>query len=227
MHERTLAVREKKAGPPTPFITISRQAGAGGVTVADHVATRLNEGPETAVAPPWIVFDKNLARMVAEEHDLSEKIRRRLGPAAAREFRDLIDDLLGVDPSSHRLVARTSWTILRLATLGHAIIVGRGGSVVTRRVPGGFHVRLIASPENRIAHIMQYDGLSRARARAAMHEEDRARQSFMNYFDEDIESARLYDVIINTDHLSAGETARLIVEGLRDKKRSLFPAEGS
>jgi cytidylate kinase len=216
-----------RSGPPAPFITISRQAGAGGVTVADAVAARMNEGRETTTSTAWIVFDKNLARMVAEEHDLSEKIRRQLGQAAAAEIRNPLDDLLGVDPSSHRLVARTSWTILRLASLGSAIIVGRGGSVVTRKLPGGFHVRLIASPENRIAHIMQYEALSRARARAAMLEEDRARQSLMNYFDEDIDDPLLYDVVINTDHLTGEETARLIVHGLRGRERATIHPAGS
>jgi len=227
MHERTVCVRERKAGPPALFITISRQAGAGGVTVADGVAARLNEGSEADTSPPWIVFDKNLARMVAEEHDLSEKIRRQLGQPTAPKSRNMLDDLLGADPSSHRLVARTSWTILRLASLGRAIIVGRGGSVVTRKLPGGLHVRLIASPENRIAHIMQYDGLSRARARAAMLAEDRARQSLMNYFDEDIDNPRLYDLLINTDDLSGEETVGLIVEGLRRKESTASPPEGS
>jgi cytidylate kinase len=58
-----------------------------------------------------------------------------------------------------------------------------------------------------------------------MHQEDRARQSFLNYFDEDIENARLYDVVLDTDDLSAEDTAGLIVEGLRDRQRSMLPSE--
>ena len=40
-----------------PFITISRQAGAGGTTVAGHLAEFLNQDVVGSDAVPWTVFD--------------------------------------------------------------------------------------------------------------------------------------------------------------------------
>ena len=56
-----------------PVITISRQSGAGGMTIADEVANYLNARlPRHGV--PWTVFDKNLVQKVIEAHELPEKL---------------------------------------------------------------------------------------------------------------------------------------------------------
>ena len=56
-----------------PFVTISRQAGAGGRSTADEMAKLLNE----RLAPPdksdWTIFDRNLLEVVVEQHELPEE----------------------------------------------------------------------------------------------------------------------------------------------------------
>ncbi|MHC4470642.1 MAG: hypothetical protein ACYTDY_15195 [Planctomycetota bacterium] len=48
-----------------------------------------------------------------------------------------------------RLLGKSNRTILHLATMGNAIIVGRGANIVTRRLEGGIRVRLVGTPRLR------------------------------------------------------------------------------
>ena len=51
-------------------ITISREVGAGGRTIAELLGQRLTAAEKTPAASPWIVFDANLAKQVLEDYNL-------------------------------------------------------------------------------------------------------------------------------------------------------------
>ena len=56
-----------------PFVTLSRQAGAGAETVARVLAEKLNANlPKDA--QPWTVFDKNLVAKMLEDADLPQEL---------------------------------------------------------------------------------------------------------------------------------------------------------
>src|SRR5690349_6834061 len=55
-------------GPAVPFVTISRQAGAGGRTLAMGLAARLNERDPGDV--PWTVWDNELVERVVSKYHL-------------------------------------------------------------------------------------------------------------------------------------------------------------
>jgi len=204
-----------------PFITLSRQAGAGGVKLGELVVTRLNERADATRRSSWTVFDENLVQAVVEEHQLPESVVKYMREDGPSEIQDILEELFGLHPSTHRLVAKTSRTMLRLASLGHVVIVGRAGNVVTRALPGGFHVRLVGSAKRRLAHVVKYDDLNEEDARQALLEEDGARKSYMKkYFDRDIDDPLLYDMVVNSDHFRPEEAARLIVEGWKSKVAS-------
>jgi len=44
---------------------------------------------------------------------------------------------------------------VRLLSAGHTIIVGRGGNLVSRRLPGGIHIRLTAPLEVRVKRMAE------------------------------------------------------------------------
>ena len=51
-------------------ITISREVGAGGRTVAELLGQRFTAAEKTPAPSPWVVFDANLAKQVLEDHKL-------------------------------------------------------------------------------------------------------------------------------------------------------------
>src|SRR5579862_168745 len=133
-----------KPGSPLPAITISRECGAGAVGVANIIAETLNAHRKGEESPPWTVFDRNLAERVLVEHELSPRVARFMPEDVTAELKAAFEEFLGLHPSNWTLLQYTNETILRLARAGNAIIVGRGGNVVTRTLNNVFHVRLVA-----------------------------------------------------------------------------------
>jgi len=68
----------------------------------------------------------------------------------------IVEEVLKLHPSGWTLAEHTTKTILRLGGLGHVIVVGRGGNVITARLPNVFHVRLVAPLAMRIKHTAEY-----------------------------------------------------------------------
>lgn len=201
-----------KSFGPRPFITISRQAGAGGITIGNLLGEYLREHDECITCEcPWTVFDRNLVHRVVEDHELSEKIMEYMSEDNASEISDTLEDLFGLHPSRWILVHKTAATILRLAEMGHVILVGRGANVITAGLPGGFHVRLIGSVRKRVEHLQEYYGLPAAEASVFLKREDKGRKQYLKkYFGKDIEDPLLYHLVIDTDRLSYEETAKII-----------------
>ena len=83
-----------------------------------------------------------------EEHSLPKSLARFMPEDRISEVSDTMDELFGLHPPSWDLVHKTSETILHLAQLGHVIIIGRGAKVITAKLDGVLHVRLVGSEGN-------------------------------------------------------------------------------
>jgi hypothetical protein len=69
---------------------------------------------------------------------------------------EVVEELLGLHPSRWTLVQHTTKTILKLVSLGHAVIVGRGSHVITARLPNVLHIRLVAPFSTRLRYFIDY-----------------------------------------------------------------------
>jgi cytidylate kinase len=212
-----------------PSITISREAGSGAVTIAQLLVERLN-----ALTPPsqgstgWAVFDRNLANQVLIDHELPEKLERFMVEDSRLPVESIVEELLGLHPTPWIFVQQTTKTILRLAGLGRAIIVGRGGEVITSRLPYVFHVRLVAPLEKRIEHASRYYKLSPAEAAKMVKEADHARRRYLRrYFDADVNDPLLYDLVVNTHTLGHGRSAEVIAHAAMEHYQDFLRTEES
>jgi cytidylate kinase len=205
------APREGAAGPKSA-ITISRQSGCGAHVVAQKLARYL-QTHSPADAPPWTIFDRNLVEKVLEDHHLPERLARFMPEDRVLEIDDIMDEIFGLHPPSWTLVQKVSETILRLAELGHAIILGRGGNVLTAKLPHMLHVRMVASLDRRIEHMQHFEELTRKEAVDRIQREDLGRERYLRkHFGKDIADPLLYHLVINTDLVSLDNAARLIGE---------------
>jgi len=212
---RAYFVSQKDRAPLTgpahlPFITLSRQAGAGAETVAHLLAEKLNANlPKDA--QPWTVFDKNLITKVLEDADLPQEIAKHVQEDKDTTVKALVGELLGLHPSMWTIFHHTSDTILKLARLGRCIIVGRGAEIITAKLPGGTHIRLVAPEATRLAHLKKHFGLDDKAAAKYLHEHDEGRRRYVKTnFDKNIEDPLLYHAILNTGLLTFPQTADLI-----------------
>jgi hypothetical protein len=97
------AIPEKAHLPMSLTITISREAGAGGTTIAGMVADRLTAAG-SASSTPWAVFDSNLAKQVLGDHKLSPRLEAFMTEEAKLPIEEIVEEVLGLHPSRWTMV---------------------------------------------------------------------------------------------------------------------------
>lgn len=193
-----------------PFVTISRQAGAGAESVAKILAEKLN-AKSAKDAQPWTVFDKNLITKVLEDQNLPQEIAKHVREDKDTTVQALVGELLGLHPSMWTIFHHTSDTILKLARVGRCIIVGRGACVITAKLKRGVHVRLVAPESVRLAHLKSRFDMDDKAAQHFLHDQDAGRRRYIKTnFDKDIDDPLLYDAVLNTALLGFDRTAEIL-----------------
>lgn len=203
--DRTIRLDESAppAGQLGDFITISREAGAGGGRVAELVGKKLG----------WEVLDKTLLDRVAERCRLP---RESLTPVDETSH-NWAYDVLGPWLDSHvvsqdKYVTHLSRVFTAAARRGNVVFVGRGAQFVMPR-DRGLAVRIIASEKYRVELLMERESVDAQQARRIMKEMDRGRCQFAQFFfHHDISDPHLYDMILNVERLGPPRVAQQIVD---------------
>ena len=199
-----------------PFITISRQSGSGGTTLARMLARQLNKDAPRDVF--WQIFEGNLTEMMLKANHLPPRIGRFLPEGHISEVTASVGELVGLHPSLWDLVQKTNETIENLARAGNSILVGRGANFATAAIPGGFHVRLVAPPLHRAHYIADLYGISEKDALAFNAKRDSARRRYVkDTFSANVDDPSVYDLTINTASLSFPDAAKLIADHLHSQ----------
>jgi cytidylate kinase len=209
---------------PRPFVTISRQAGAGGRRLAEAIVRALES--EKGAPPPsgWQVFDQELCTNVTDDPKLKVLLANLLDERYHSEAEDYISQLLLRTSPQRQVLGRVFETVRKLAMAGKAVLVGRAGVVITRDLPCGVHVRLVAGPDTRVQSVMRRFGLTAVGTEKEIAELDRRRSAlFKDYFNKDIDDPLLYDAVFNADSLSLEAIATLVVEMV---KRRIVECQG-
>lgn len=195
-------------------VTISRQAGCGAVIIAEKLAHYLQQhAPHDGTQ--WTVFDRELMDKVLADHHLPKYLAKFLPEDRASQIEDTLAELFGVHPPTHKVVEQTAETMLQLAELGGAILIGRAGNIVTANLPNVLHVRLVAPLEDRIERICRDDHKTPAEARRFCQEEEQARARYVKtYFNADTNDPLHYHLILNTSRVGCENAAKLIGDTL-------------
>jgi cytidylate kinase len=202
-------------------VTISRQAGSGAAEIAAKLGELL-QANEPQTTPPWTVFDRELVEKVLEQHHLPKELSKYMPENYINEFEGTLDELFGLHPASWILVRQTGETILRLATMGSVILIGRAANVITAKLPQAFHVRLAGSVEKRAARIQESQHLDRKEALAFISKADAGRRRYLKrYYKKDIDDPLLYHLVINTDLFNFNEAARLIFNAIVSRTHAI------
>ena len=165
-----------------PFVTISRQAGAGGRTLARALADRLNE--LDPADRPWAAWDRELVEKVSTEQHIPVSLIESLETQGPRRsvFQDFLASLSAerdaADLDEFKVYRAVAQTVRALARAGRSIIVGRGGVYATRDLPGGVHLRLVAPLPDRVAHMARVLNVSDDQAAREVKKIDRQRETF-------------------------------------------------
>ena len=210
-----------------PVVTISRQFGAGGSSVAGIVAAELH----AEVVDKFLI--EEVARrleITAGEVEAEDERPRPLLERLVRSFSTL-EPAMGAgwsppypdplfDPRK-AIVELTEQVIRDVAAGGNVVIVGRGSGFCLRNRPEVFRVFLRAPEAFRIRTLTGRLGLGEAEVRRKMHETDANRAAYIHQlYKKDWCDPDEYDLIVNTGRLGYQGTAKVILRGLREPVRA-------
>jgi cytidylate kinase len=188
-----------------PYLTISREAGAGG----SHIARLVGE------AIGWDVLDRKLLECVAEICQTSPAVLELVDETTTNWVTEIFGNLLNpASVTQMQYVCRLSRVILMTARAGKVIYVGRGAQFVLPR-ERGLSVRIVAPQKYRVQQIMERRHLSFEEAGDYVVKTDAGRQDFVRqYFHHDVPDSHLFDLVLNVKKLGPERTAHLIAEAL-------------
>jgi hypothetical protein len=185
----------------SPFVTISRQAAAGGHTLAERLIALMEGREKSELFSGWQMFDEKLCERLLQDTDAEVSLQSLLSEEYRSQVADFIGGFFGAKQSSASLIfQKTFETIRALASVGKVIIVGRAGAQVTQGLPQGVHVRLVAPEYVRIQRMAELLGVNEKDARLAIQRQDRDRARLVkDFFHSNIDDPLLYDFVCNSE----------------------------
>jgi cytidylate kinase len=214
--------------PEMPVVTISRQFGAGGSSVADIVAAEL----QAEVVDKFLIEEvaRRLSISTVDVEAESEKPNTLL-ERLVRSFSSL-EPAMGAgwtppypdpwfDPRK-AIVELTQQVIRETAEGGNVVIVGRGAGFCLRGRANVFRVFLRAPEAVRVKVLMERFGWGEREARRKMHETDANRSSYIKQlYKQDWCDPDEYDLVVNTGRITYRTAADIILQGVREPVRAV------
>ena len=208
--------------PQFPCITISRQTGTRADIIGHKLVDILNRYSYEDNTE-WTYFDKNLIEKVIKDHNLPGILSKFMDEDKISNLKNMVNEILG-NPSGWTFVRQMSETILQIARLGKAVIIGRGSNIITSKLPNVFNVRLVAPLDKRVKQAQDaYEFSTYHEALDFVKREDASRRDYLKtYFLKDIEDPLHYHLVLNTSVLGYDETADLIAGSVMRKFPHLY-----
>jgi len=201
--------------PPSgnPFITISRQAGAGGHFLSDALVAEFKKRKDEPLFQGWHVFDRELTEVIAQDPLLHQELNGLLAERYHSELREFVDSLFTGATEQYKFYKQAYRVAYALAAVGKVILLGRGGGYVTQRLPGGLHLQLIAPEPQRILRIMNKFKIPRADAQKLIGQRDVDRNKLVkSFFGHDINDPLQYDMVWNTGRVDLREMVAVVTQ---------------
>jgi cytidylate kinase len=193
---------------PGPVITVSRQAGSGGRSLATALAEKLELDLHDQSLVDRIARDRNLEQAIVAQMDEQTVSQARLW------VQGVLNQRLFLKDDYHRALVKTVTT---LAARGGVIFLGRGANLILGR-HATLRIRVVASAQNRLDRLVDRTGLSRFEARAILTETDSKREKFIReVFRQEPAAVHNFDLTFNSDRMDRDqmvEAATLMLVGM-------------
>ena len=158
-------------------ITISREFGCEAYPVANSLKAKLDD----LTGRTWTIFTEEVIDQTSSDSVLSANLPEDFGEQ--NRYLEAIVAALTLNWKTERDRYReVVKTIVAIAHRGHAILVGRGASTITRELPNCFHFRLIGGLEFRANSYAKRQNISIEQAEKIVTEKEKARKEFLDRF---------------------------------------------
>ena len=194
-------------------ITISRQFGAGGKTLGEMIAKKLN----------YRFLDDQIIQAIAKQAKVSKNtvisMERTAGGTLSRMISSLLsrgymDRLTGEGRGymDEEIYIQTLNDVMtRLAAEDNVILTGRGGQYILADFKGTYHLLLVANKPDRIKFMHQHYKLTDAKAEAAVDSGEKRRVNLYRKFGKkNYNDPGQYHLAINMSRVSLEEAVEMV-----------------
>jgi hypothetical protein len=168
---------------------------------------------------PWQSFDRELVERIAADHHVSTELIESLEKSSHTWISEFFGGLSHSDhnPSELSVFRRVVQTVRALARAGHVILVGLGGVLITRDMPWGVHVRIVAPVEWRVKHLARFENITEERSRERVKLLDRDRDAFIaKFWPNQTLRAELFHLTLNSAVMGEDQMVEAIVPLVRE-----------
>jgi len=194
-------------------ITISRQFGAGGITLGKMVAEKFG----------YTFADTEIINMVAEMANVSTSFVETVEKEAGGKFSKFISRMVS-KPLVERILKDErgyidekiylDYLVLIIAQMaddGEVVILGRGSQYILNDHPDAYHILLIDTFENRARFMQKNYDLSLSRATQVVKNEDKRRLNLYKKLGKtDYDNAELYHLVLNMNRIHLDQALELV-----------------
>ena len=194
-------------------ITISRQFGAGGITLGKMIAEKFG----------YIFADTEIIKMVAEMANVSTNFVETVEKEAGGKFSKFISKTVSKPLVGRILKDERGYIdeeiyldylvliIAQMADDGNVVILGRGSQYILNDHPDAYHILLIDTFDNRVRFMQKNYDLSQSRATQVVKNEDKRRMNLYRKLGKsDYDNPDLYHLVLNMSRVSHDKALELI-----------------
>jgi len=194
-------------------ITISRQFGAGGITLGKMIAEKFG----------YIFADTEIIKMVAKMANVSTNFVETVEKEAGGKFSKFISKTVSKPLVGRILKDERGYIdeeiyldylvliIAQMADDGNVVILGRGSQYILNDHPDAYHILLIDTFENRVRFMQKNYDLSQSRATQVVKNEDKRRMNLYRKLGKsDYDNPDLYHLVLNMSRVSHDKALELI-----------------
>jgi cytidylate kinase len=135
-----------------------------------------------------------------------------------RSYQDLAREREEPEVSDAVYMKTMTAIITELGERGDIVVLGRGSQLILRDLPAALHVLTLAPRELRVERLAQREGIDPEEAARRVDASDKARFAFYRKFWKvDVNDPTLYDISLETTHLSFETGAELVAAAARAK----------
>ncbi len=220
MNDRIRPVTRKvvEAGP---VITISRECGCSGRSLAEKLTEQINKKINDP-AMKWKWVSKEILGFASEQLKIHPDKIKELLNAEEKNFLEEIassftDKYYIYDAKIRKVIEEV---VRGIAVRGKVVIVGRGSDTLTHGIPLSLHVKLVAPLAFRVTEICRRKNISPAEARRHIIKIDNQRAKFREAYSAKNPDTSSHDIEFNCARFSHEEIVEVIMNIAGNK--SLF-----
>ena len=217
LRERVARKAADAKAAPGPYLTISRQYGCSGMTLAILLAEILND--EAPSGQTWKVYGREVLEMLARETRLAADMVEDLRSREPRLMEDLFRSMFSKNVPTGFSIRNRIMAILRgLAFEGHVILVGQGSAGATDGIENGLNFRLEAPLPWRVQEICKRRGCAPSEAKRTMDKREKQRVYLRKIYAMRYPRRPAFEIVYDNSRFSLGELVRHIICMMRMRK---------